>query len=64
MAAEAGDMPAVVEGAAVAAPSAVDLPVRSKQDVAVPQGQALTGKQEHCESKCAQFHKYTRCNRC
>ncbi|CAJ0554081.1 Ff.00g125930.m01.CDS01 [Fusarium sp. VM40] len=47
MAAEAGDTPAVVEGAAVAAPSAVDLPVRSKQDVAVPQGQALSGKQEH-----------------
>jgi hypothetical protein len=38
--------------------------VRSKQDVAVPQGQALSGKQEHCELKCAQSHKYTRCNRC
>ncbi|KAF4998497.1 hypothetical protein FGRMN_3116 [Fusarium graminum] len=47
MAAQAGDTPTVVEGAAVGAPSTVDLPVRPKQDAASPQGQTLTGKQEH-----------------
>jgi hypothetical protein len=49
MAAETGDTPAV-EGAAAAAPpapSTIDLPVRTKQDAALPAGQALTGKQEH-----------------
>jgi hypothetical protein len=47
MAAEAGDTPAVVADAAAPAPSAVDLPVRSKQDATLPAGQTLTGKQEH-----------------
>lgn len=53
MAAEAGDTPAVVADAAAPAPSTVDLPVRPKQDVAPPAGQTLTGKQEHCELRCA-----------
>ncbi|KAF4459281.1 hypothetical protein FALBO_13952 [Fusarium albosuccineum] len=50
MAAEAGDKPAGVEGAAAdAAPnSTIELPVRTaSQDVAPPPGQSLTGKQEH-----------------
>jgi hypothetical protein len=59
MAAEAGDTPAVVADAAAPAPSTVDLPVRSKQDAALPAGQALTGKQEHCELRCASS---LRCN--
>lgn len=57
MAAEAGDTSAVVEGAAAPAPSAVDLPVRPKQEVAPPTGQTLTGKQEHCKLRCAMFHR-------
>ncbi|RGP70179.1 succinate dehydrogenase ubiquinone flavo subunit [Fusarium longipes] len=47
MAAETGDTPAVVEGVAAPAPATIDLPVRPKQDVAPPDGQTLTGKQEH-----------------
>ncbi|PCD40772.1 hypothetical protein FGRA07_02043 [Fusarium graminearum] len=47
MAAETGDTPVVVEGAAAPAPSTIDLPVRTKQDATLPAGQALTGKQEH-----------------
>ncbi|UZP44696.1 hypothetical protein NXS19_012508 [Fusarium pseudograminearum] len=47
MAAETGDTPAVVEGAAPPAPSTIDLPVRTKQDATLTAGQALTGKQEH-----------------
>jgi hypothetical protein len=66
MAAETGDTPVVVEGAAAPtpapAPSTVDLPVRSKQDAAPPAGQALTGKQEHCELRCALFYKFMRCD--
>lgn len=50
MAAEAGDKPAAVDGAAPEATpnSTVELPVRTtKRDATPPPGQALTGKQEH-----------------
>jgi hypothetical protein len=65
MAAETGDTPAV-EGAAAAAPpapSTIDLPVRTKQDAALPAGQALTGKQEHCELRCALLYESMRCDK-
>lgn len=53
MAAESQEMGATA-GAAVPAPvPVVDLPVRTakKEDTVPPPGQALTGKQEHCESR-------------
>lgn len=57
MAAETGDTPVVVEGAAAPAPSTIDLPVRTKQDATLPAGQALTGKQEHCKLQCALLYE-------